>query len=155
MWSKSSVERWLWAFALLLLSAAAAGDVFRGGEFRLASGDQAGAIEFSVLIPVALADETGLGLPDGCGVVGLERYVRADRLQLNYKNGQRGFANTANGRVPVFALTLATVRIGDVEVPNVEAVVMPAAMPHVLLGNSFLTRFAMKREADTMRLERR
>jgi len=84
MCSKSSVERWLWAFALLLLSAAAAGDVFRGGEFRLASGDQAGAIEFSVLIPVALADETGLGLPDGCGVVGLERYVRADRLQLNY-----------------------------------------------------------------------
>ena len=79
----------------------------------------------------------------------------ADRLQLNYKNGARGFATTANGRVPVFALTLASVRVGDVEVPNVEAVVMPAAMPHVLLGNSFLTRFTMKREADTMRLERR
>jgi aspartyl protease family protein len=79
----------------------------------------------------------------------------ADRLQLNYKNGPRGFANTANGRVPVFALTLASVRVGDVEVPNVEAVVMPTAMPHVLLGNSFLTRFSMKREADTMRLERR
>ena len=57
--------------------------------------------------------------------------------------------------MPVFALTLASVRVGDVEVPNVEAVVMPAAMPHVLLGNSFLTRFTMKREADTMRLERR
>jgi aspartyl protease family protein len=55
----------------------------------------------------------------------------------------------------VFGLTLASVRVGDVEVPNVEAVVMPAAMPHVLLGNSFLTRFSMKREADTMRLERR
>jgi aspartyl protease family protein len=79
----------------------------------------------------------------------------ADRLQLNYKNGARGFATTANGRVPVFALTLASVRVGDVEVPNVEAVVMPAAMPHVLLGNSFLTRFTMKRDADTMRLERR
>jgi aspartyl protease family protein len=50
---------------------------------------------------------------------------------------------------------LASVRVGDVEVPNVEAVVMPAAMPHVLLGNSFLTRFSMKRDADTMRLERR
>jgi aspartyl protease family protein len=57
--------------------------------------------------------------------------------------------------VPVFALMLASVRVGDVEVPNVEAVVMPAAMPHVLLGNSFLTRFSMKRDADTMRLERR
>jgi aspartyl protease family protein len=79
----------------------------------------------------------------------------ADRLGLNYKNGTRGFANTANGRVPVFGLTLSSVRIGDVEVPNVEAVVMPASMPHVLLGNSFLTRFSMKREADTMRLERR
>jgi aspartyl protease family protein len=79
----------------------------------------------------------------------------ADRLRLDYRNGARGFATTANGRVPVFAVTLASVRVGDVEVPNVEAVVMPSAMPHVLLGNSFLTRFSMKREADTMRLDRR
>jgi aspartyl protease family protein len=32
---------------------------------------------------------------------------------------------------------------------------MPAQMTHVLLGNSFLTRFQMKRENDTMRLEKR
>ena len=47
------------------------------------------------------------------------------------------------------------VRVGDVEVANVEAVVMPAALPHVLLGNSFLTRFQMKRDNDTLRLTRR
>ena len=79
----------------------------------------------------------------------------ADRMGLAYKDGQRGFANTANGRVPVHGITLASVRVGDVEVANVEAVVLPSQMPHVLLGNSFLTRFQMKRENDTLRLERR
>jgi aspartyl protease family protein len=52
-------------------------------------------------------------------------------------------------------LTLNTVRIGDVEVQNVEAIVAQQAMPYVLLGNSFLTRFSMRRDADQMVLERR
>ena len=33
--------------------------------------------------------------------------------------------------------------------------VLPVAMPYVLLGNSFLTRFQMQRENDTLRLTRR
>jgi aspartyl protease family protein len=37
----------------------------------------------------------------------------------------------------------------------VEALVMPLPMPHILLGNSFLTRFQMKRENDVMTLTRR
>lgn len=79
----------------------------------------------------------------------------AERIGLNYKNGRRGFANTANGSVPMHTVTLSSVRIGDVEVANVEAAVLPAAMSHVLLGNSFLTRFQMKRDNDTLRLIRR
>jgi len=79
----------------------------------------------------------------------------ADRLGITYKNAPRGFAGTANGRIPVNVVTLSSVRVGDVEVANVEAVVMPAAMEHVLLGNSFLTRFQMKRDNDTMRLTKR
>lgn len=90
----------------------------------------------------------------GATVVSISQ-ADADRLGLNYKNGQRGFANTANGRVPVTTVTLNTVRVGDVEIPNVEAIVIPSQMPHVLLGNSFLTRFQMKRENNTMRLEKR
>ena len=50
---------------------------------------------------------------------------------------------------------LNTVRIGDVQVHNVEAVVVPQAMSYVLLGNSFLTRFQMKRENDLLTLDRR
>jgi aspartyl protease family protein len=79
----------------------------------------------------------------------------ADRLGLNYKNGAKGFANTANGRIPVTSVMLNSLRIGEVELANVEAVVIPSQMPHVLLGNSFLTRFQMRRENDTMRLEKR
>ena len=79
----------------------------------------------------------------------------ADRIGLSYRNAPRGFAGTANGRIPVNIVTLSSVRVGDVEVANVEAVVMPSAMPHILLGNSFLTRFQMKRDNDVMRLTRR
>jgi aspartyl protease family protein len=81
--------------------------------------------------------------------------IEADRLGLNYKTSPRGFANTANGRVPVHAVTLGSVRVGDVEVANVDAVVLPSQMPFILLGNSFLTRFQMRRDNDTMRLDKR
>ena len=63
--------------------------------------------------------------------------------------------NTANGQALGYLLTLNTVRIGDVEVQNVEAIVSPQSMPFVLLGNSFLTRFSMRRDSDQMVLERR
>jgi len=79
----------------------------------------------------------------------------ADRLGIAYKSAPRGFAGTANGRIPVNLVTLSSVRVGDVEVANVEAVVMPSALQHVLLGNSFLTRFQMKRDNDTLRLTKR
>jgi aspartyl protease family protein len=44
------------------------------------------------------------------------------------------------------------VRIGDVEVRGVEALVVPAQMSHVLLGNSFLSRFQMRRDNDILTL---
>jgi len=79
----------------------------------------------------------------------------AERIGLNYKNGQRGMASTANGTVPVLRTSLNVVRIGDVQVFNVEAVVVPMQMDAILLGNSFLTRFQMKRENDRLTLDRR
>ncbi len=79
----------------------------------------------------------------------------AERMGIKYLEGQRGMASTANGNVPVHRVMLNSVRIGDVQVYNVEALVVPAQMPYVLLGNSFLTRFQMKRENDVMTLEKR
>ncbi len=79
----------------------------------------------------------------------------ADRLGLDYKNAPQGLASTANGTAPFRLITLRAVRVGDVEIANVEAAVIPAPMRGALLGNSFLMRFQMKRENDVMRLEKR
>lgn len=81
--------------------------------------------------------------------------AEADRLGLDYRHGARGYSVTANGPVPVYRTSISTVRIGDVQVYNVDATVVPAQMSHVLLGNSFLTRFQMKRENDKLTLDKR
>lgn len=79
----------------------------------------------------------------------------ADRLGINYKGGQVVQMNTANGTANAYRVKLTSVRVGDVEVFEVDAIVSPAPMPYVLLGNSFLNRFQMQRNNDQMVLERR
>lgn len=79
----------------------------------------------------------------------------AERIGLDFRSGQRGMTQTANGAIPVHLVTLSALRVGEVEVNNVPAVVLPAQMPYVLLGNSFLSRFQMRRDNDVMRLEQR
>ncbi len=79
----------------------------------------------------------------------------AQRIGLDYKKGQRGVVNTANGQVAAYRVALNAVRIGDVTVYNVDATVLPLGMDQILLGNSFLSRFQMKRENDTLTLDKR
>lgn len=79
----------------------------------------------------------------------------ADRMGLDYKNGRPVQLNTANGVTQGWLLKLDTVRIGDVDVFGVEAIVTPQPMPYVLLGNSFLGEFQMTRNNDQMVLEKR
>jgi aspartyl protease family protein len=90
----------------------------------------------------------------GATMVSMDQY-EADRLGIDWKSGRRGMSRTANGDSPVFFTKVPSVRIGDVEVYEVDAVVSPAPMPYILLGNSFLTRFQMKRENDVMTLDLR
>ncbi len=79
----------------------------------------------------------------------------AQRLGLDLSKASPGVSQTANGPVAVQIVTLSRVRVGEVELINVDAVVLPQAMPFVLLGNSFLSRFQMRRDNDVMRLELR
>ena len=79
----------------------------------------------------------------------------AERVGLDYKSGRPVRMNTANGVAQGWVVRLNSVRIGDVEVYGVEAVVGQLPMSHVLLGNSFLSRFKMQRDNDQMVLERR
>lgn len=79
----------------------------------------------------------------------------AERVGLAYKSGQPVQMSTANGVVPGWRLKLHSVRLGDVVVYEVDAIVTTGSMPFVLLGNSFLTRFQMNRVNDQMILEKR
>ncbi|MES2511540.1 MAG: TIGR02281 family clan AA aspartic protease [Pseudomonadota bacterium] len=79
----------------------------------------------------------------------------AERAGIKYQNGQPVRIGTANGDVQGYRVKLDSVRIGDVEIFGVDAVVTPQSMPYMLLGNSFLTRFQMMRENEQMTLIRR
>jgi aspartyl protease family protein len=90
----------------------------------------------------------------GASVVAIGR-DEADRIGLDYRHGRTVAIRTANGTAPARMVTLSAVKLGEVTVANVQAVVVPQAMDHVLLGNSFLRRFQMRRDNDVMRLELR
>jgi aspartyl protease family protein len=79
----------------------------------------------------------------------------AEHLGLDFRKGQMGYTQTANGATPVYLIRLDAVRLGEVVVYGVEAVVSPASMDVVLLGNSFLSRFQMRRENDILTLDKR
>ena len=90
----------------------------------------------------------------GASVVAIGR-ADAERMGLKLQGATPVPMSTANGVVTGYALTLNSVRVQDVEIYSVDAVVMPMPMPNVLLGNSFLSRFQMKRDNDKLTLDRR
>lgn len=79
----------------------------------------------------------------------------ARRIGLDFNRGQKGMSQTANGQTMVSKIQLDTVRIGDVTLHNVDAVVHQSDMPMALLGMSFLNRMEMQRDGNTMTLKKR
>jgi len=79
----------------------------------------------------------------------------AVRLGLDYRKGRPGFTHTAAGVVPVYVLTLDTVRLGAIELNSVEATVIERGLDVALLGMSFLNRVQMTRDGHLMTLTRR
>jgi aspartyl protease family protein len=90
----------------------------------------------------------------GASVVSIS-VQEAQRMGLNYLAGQPVQMSTANGIIAAWRIKLASVRIGDVLVYDVDSVVSSGSMPYVLLGNSFLSRFQMTRTNDQMVLDKR
>ena len=111
-----------------------------GGHFMAAGKINGRAVQFMVDTG---ATSIAMGAPD------------AERAGINYQNGVPVQLSTANGAASAFRIKLNSVRVGDVEVYDVDAVVIPQSMPFVLLGNSFLTRFQMKRDNQLMTLDKR
>ncbi len=73
-----------------------------------------------------------------------------------YSSGKQSYVATANGTVPIYRITLNKVRVGEIELRNVEAGVLTGNSPtKVLLGNSFLNRVEMQRQGLVMLLKQK
>ncbi len=79
----------------------------------------------------------------------------AGRLGLDYRKGRPGLVQTANGSVPAWRVKLDSVRLGGIELHNVDAVVLEQGLDIALLGMSFLNRVEMRRDGESMTLKRR
>lgn len=79
----------------------------------------------------------------------------ARRIGLDFNRGQKAMTNTANGQAVVSKIQVDTVRIGDITLHNVDALIHQTEMPMALLGMSFLNRMEMQRDGSTMTLKKR
>ena len=80
----------------------------------------------------------------------------AKYANIDYKNGERGLASTANGVVTTYRVTIATLKIGSITLNQVEASVIEGGSPSiVLLGMSALNRLEMKRQDIALTLTKK
>jgi len=79
----------------------------------------------------------------------------AVRLGLDYRKGRPATIHTANGPAPAWRVKLDSVRVGGIELQNVDALVLEQGLDVALLGMSFLNRVEMFRSGDSMTLKRR
>lgn len=133
------------------------------GQFAAAPGASGGRQSVTLA-----ADAQGHFVADGAINGGVVRFLvdtgataiaipasDANRLRIDYRQGRRGTVHTANGPAAAYAVRFDTVRLGGLELHNVEGVVLEAGLPIALLGMSFLNRVEMKREGPTMTLVKR
>jgi aspartyl protease family protein len=79
----------------------------------------------------------------------------ARRLGIDYRKGRIGYLNTANGVTTAYQVRLDTVKVGEIELHQVDAIVQEQGLPIVLLGMSFLNRTEMRRTGQQMVLTKR
>ena len=79
---------------------------------------------------------------------------QARRLGIDFRyQGKPAAVSTANGVVRVYRVTLDTVKVGDITLHNVTAVVHPGSSPPTtLLGMSFLGRLDMSHKGNMLEL---
>lgn len=111
-----------------------------GGHFMVDGQINGGAIRFLVD-----TGATAVSIPAS----------EAIRLHIDYRKGRPGTTQTAAGPTPAYLVRLDSVRIGGIELQNVEAIVIEQGLNVALLGNTFLNRMEMRRDGATMTLTRR
>lgn len=83
--------------------------------------------------------------------------AQARRLGIDFREqGDSTYVTTASQVVQAFRLTLERVKVGSIELRNVEGVVIDGPQPQeVLLGMSFLGRLDMRNEGNRMLIRKK
>jgi len=81
--------------------------------------------------------------------------AEASRLRIDYRKGRRGMAQTAGGPADAYIVTLDSIRVGGIELQNVECMVIERGLDIALLGNTFLNRMEIRQDGRSMTLVRR
>ena len=83
--------------------------------------------------------------------------AQARRLGIDYRvTGRPAAITTASRLEPAWAVTLDSVKVGDIELSNVEGVVLEGVQPQtVLLGMSYLGRLEIRNDGRLMTLQRK
>jgi aspartyl protease family protein len=83
--------------------------------------------------------------------------AQARRLGIDYRvTGVPAAITTASRQEPAWAVTLDSVKVGEIELNNVEGVVIEGAQPEtVLLGMSYLGRLEIRNDGRLMTLQRK
>ena len=80
----------------------------------------------------------------------------AKRLGIDYLKGRELQSATASGMVDSYLVDLRHVKVGNIEVHNIKAVVLEGDFPtQTLLGNTFLSHVVMEQQADALVLKRK
>lgn len=80
----------------------------------------------------------------------------AKRLGVDYQQGRKTMIQTANAVVRAWRIDLDTVKVGQIELRNVDAVVLPGKQPSTaLLGMSFLQHLKLQRDGAAMIIEQK
>lgn len=88
----------------------------------------------------------------GASVVAMSQTL-ADRMGLNYRAGQRGTVETAQGNASAYFVMLDEVKLGGITRNNVRATVIQGGYPvDVLLGMSFLNQVELNDNAGVLTL---
>jgi aspartyl protease family protein len=91
----------------------------------------------------------------GANVVALSRR-HAERLGIQYRRGVRSRVSTASGVADSWQITLNSVDVGGIKVPNVPASVVDADYPvMVLLGMTYLEHVEIRKQGDSLYLKQR
>lgn len=142
-----------------------------GGRQTLRLGDAPASVRPRVAVePLVLkADASGHFIHDGqingqamrylvdtgASVVAIDQEM-ARRLGLTLDpGGANARIETANGVVRGWRVKLQSVQAGSLQLHLVDAVVTPQPLPYVLLGNSFLRAFEMRRLGNELVLQAR